>query len=177
MFYIFLAHESFLSHNKTTLKTYCFVVCVLWRHFLFPLVCEYNINLKINNNWKFKILSFLLFLFGSMSSLTKKWSDIYACWGTAWPGAAIMYCSQFCTCVRNIGTRSKCRASGMSVICAVVTATSQANKCISISFVNLCIVYFHLEIIFRLISPGKIFISVSLKFIWNISNYYAKNWT
>ena len=87
------------------------------------------------------------------------------------------YCSQFCTCVRNIGTRSKCRGSGMSVICAVVTATSQTNKCISISFVNLCIVYFYLEIIFRLISPGKIFILVSLKFIWNISNYYVKNWT
>jgi len=123
-----------------------------------------------------KILSFLLFLFGSMSSLTKKWIDIYACWGTVWPGTAV-YCSQFCTYVRNIGTRSKCRASRISVICAVVTATSQANKCISISFVNLCIVYFHLEIIFRLISPGKIFILVSLKFIWNISNYYVKNWT
>jgi hypothetical protein len=110
-----------------------------------------------------------------MSSLTKKWIDVYICWGTVWHGT-VMYCSQLCTCLRNIATRSKCRGSGMSVI-FVVTATSQSNKCIFISFVNLCRVYFHLEIIFKLISSGKLFILVSLKFIWNISNYYAKNWT
>jgi hypothetical protein len=125
---------------------------------------------------KIKISSLLLFLFGTMSSLTKKWIDVYDCWGRAWSGTTI-YCSQFCTCIRYIATRSKFLSSGMSVICAVVTANPQANKCILIFFVNLCMVYFHLHIIFKLISSDKIFILVSLKFIWHISNYYAKNWT
>jgi hypothetical protein len=63
--------------------------------------------------------------------------------------------------LRNIETRSKCQGSEISVICAVVTDTSQIIKCISISFFNLCILYFHLEIIFKLISPRKIFLLVS----------------
>ena len=58
----------------------------------------------------------------------------------------------------NVATRNICQGSVTSVILsAVVTATPQPIKCISISFVDFCVrfIYFDLEIIFKLIAPVK----------------------
>jgi len=87
-----------------------------------------------------------------------------------------MYCSQLCTHMRNIVTRSKCWGSETSVVCAVVTATLQTIKCISVLFDNLCIFIFIRKSDWNCLLLLNIYL-VSLKFIWNIPNYYVKNWT
>ena len=87
-----------------------------------------------------------------------------------------MYCSQLCTHMRNIVTRSKCWGSETSVVCAVVTATPQTIKCISVLFDNLCIFISIRKSHWNSLLLLNIYL-VSLKFIWNIPNYYVKNWT
>ena len=87
-----------------------------------------------------------------------------------------MYCSQLCTHMRNMVTWSKCWGSETSVVCAVVTATPQTIKCISVLFDNLCIFISIWKSHWNSLLLLNIYL-VSLKFFWNIPNYYVRNWT